>query len=85
MTIQLAIPLDDEQRERLEALAVSRQESVAELAAEAIAEYLEQDAAFRAAVEGGLAAGRAGDVTDFKGFADDLRRRMAVRAAESEA
>jgi predicted transcriptional regulator len=84
MTSLLAIPLDADQQERLEALAAARHETAADIAAEAIAAYLAEDAAFRRAVDDGLAAGRAGDVADFKDFAGDLRRRMAVRSAESE-
>lgn len=82
MPSPLAITLDADQQERLEALASARHESVADIAVEAIAEYLAEDTAFRRAVEEGLAAGRAGEVTDFKAFAADLRRRMAVRSAE---
>jgi predicted transcriptional regulator len=85
MTSQVAITLDEEQRQRLEAVADARHETVADVAARAIAESLSEDAAFRKAVEEGLLAGRAGDASDFAPYADDLRRRMAVRAAETDA
>lgn len=84
MTAHLAITLDDDQKARLDALAQVRKASVSEVAAEAVAQYLDDDAAFRAAVVAGLTAGRAGDVGDFSEFAADLRLRMTVRIAESE-
>jgi predicted transcriptional regulator len=84
MATQLEITLDDEQRRRLEELAAGGRETASDVAARAVAEYLAEDAAFRRAVEEGLLAGRAGDVVDFKPFADDLRRKMAIRAIESD-
>ena len=84
MASELAITIDDEQRRRLESLAAQRHESPADIAARALAEYLEEDAAFRRAVEEGLLAGRAGDVVDYKPFAEELRRKMAIREAESD-
>ncbi len=83
MGIHLAVSLDDDQTERLEALAADRHATVAEIAATAIAEYLDEDASFRRAVDEGLLAGRAGDVSDFGPFASDLRSRIAVRVAET--
>ena len=83
MATQVAITLDDDQKRRLETLARERRETLSDVAATAIAEYLAEDAAFRAAVEEGLAAGRAGDVSDFAAFATDLRRRMAIRVASA--
>jgi predicted transcriptional regulator len=84
LATRLAITLDDDQAARLEALASARRETVSDVAMKAIAEYLAADAAFRRAVEEGLAAGRAGDVQDFEPFAEDLGRRMAVRVAEAD-
>jgi len=81
---QLAITIDDEQQQRLEALAAERHATPADVAATALAEYLEDDAAFRRAVEEGLAAAKAGDVVDYRAFRDEMRRRMAIREAESE-
>jgi predicted transcriptional regulator len=82
MTVRISVPLDDEQRVRFEAIAEARQESLEAVVAEALVEYLDYDSAFRAAVEEGLAAERAGQVSDLKTFAEDLRRRMAERVAE---
>ncbi|HEY1749648.1 MAG TPA: hypothetical protein VGG29_00160 [Caulobacteraceae bacterium] len=84
MTSQLAITIDDEQKQRLEALAAARSATPAQVAAQAVAEYLAEDAEFRRAVEEGMAAGHAGDVHDFAPFAKQLRKRMAIRAAESD-
>lgn len=84
MARSLAINLKDDDDERLRALAESRHESPEDVAAQAVAQYLDDDRAFRAAVEEGLEAGRRGDAIDFADFAEDLRRRMAVRLAESE-
>ncbi len=83
MTNQLAIVLDDDQQRRLEAIAAARQETPSDVAAQAVAEYLAEDAAFRLMVEEGLAAGKVGDIDDFQPFAADLRRRMAARDAEN--
>lgn len=85
MTARLAITLNDDQKARLDTLARARQASAADVAAEAVAQYLDNDAAFRAAVEVGLAAGRNGDVSDFAPFAAGLRERMnAVLAGRDE-
>jgi len=81
MTNRLAVTLDDDQQQQLEALA-ERHETPAAMAARALTEYLAGDAAFRRAVEGraveeGLAAVDAGDVVDYRPFAEELRRKMA--------
>jgi predicted transcriptional regulator len=81
MPVQLAITLNDDQKARLESLVQTRQASPADLAAEAVTQYLDDDAAFRAAVEAGLAAGRAGDVADFAPFAAGMRERMKAALA----
>ena len=83
MMARVAIILDDEQKARLDALAETRQASAADLATEAVSEYLQHDAAFRLAVEEGLDAGLAGDVADFDQFAEGLRHRMAREVAKS--
>ena len=84
MSSQIAVTLEDDLRSQLEALAAERRMTAADVAAAAVAAYVAEDAEFRAAVEEGLAAGRAGDVSDFAPFAVDLRRRMAIRVAESD-
>lgn len=81
MPARLAITLNDDQRARLDTLARARQASAADVAIEAVTQYLDNDAAFRAAVEAGLAAGRAGDVSDFAPFAAGLRERMNAALA----
>jgi len=85
MTVHISVPLDEAQKAQLEAIAEASQESVGDLAARAVAEFLEEDAAFRAAVEIGLAAARAGEVDDFETYRQDLERRMAARLAQSKA
>jgi predicted transcriptional regulator len=84
MASQIAITVEDTLREQLEALAVERSVTPSDVASEAVAAYLADNAAFRAAVEEGLAAGRAGDFVDFEQFSADLRRRMEIRVAESD-
>jgi predicted transcriptional regulator len=84
MTAHISVALNDEQKHRFEVIAEARQEPLETVVAEALAEYLDHDAAFRAAVEEGLAAERAGDVSDFQTFADDLRKRIAIKVAESD-
>ncbi len=75
----LAISLDDEHRARLDALAAATEEDPAALASRAVAEFVDYEAEFRAAVEEGLAAVRAGQVRDFDEAADELRLYMAQR------
>jgi predicted transcriptional regulator len=84
MTVHISVPLDEVQKAQLEAIAETNRESVGDLAARAVAEFLEEDAAFRAAVEVGLAAARAGEVDDFETYREDLERRMAIRLAASK-
>lgn len=81
MTARLAITLNDDQKARLDTLARARQASAADVAVEAVTQYLDNDTAFRAAVEVGLAAGRNGDVSDFAPFASGLRERMNAALA----
>jgi predicted transcriptional regulator len=81
----MSISLEEDQKARLDALAESRSETTAEIVAEALDQYLAYDTAFRAAVEEGLAANRAGDVSDFEEFASAMRRRMAIKVAEADA
>jgi hypothetical protein len=73
MTGHISVPLDEAQKAQLEAIAEASQESVGDLAARAVAEFLEEDAAFRAA----------GEVDDFDTYRQNLERRMATRFAAS--
>lgn len=82
MPTQLAITLNDDQKARLDTLAQARRASAADVAVEAVTQYLDNDAAFRDAVEVGLAAGRRGDVADFAPFAAGVRERMTAKLAE---
>lgn len=82
MTTQLAITLSDDQSARLESLAQARKATSADVATQAVARYLDDDATFRAAVEEGLAAGRNGDVCEFAPFAAGVRERMNAALAE---
>jgi len=81
MTTRVAITLEDHQKDRLDALARAREVSPDVLAGEAVTAFLEDEAAFRAAVEEGLAS----DLTDFAEFAQRLRARMAAETIKSEA
>jgi hypothetical protein len=56
MADDLTIKLDTEQRARLEALAAETQQDAAELASRAVAEFVDYEAEFRAAVQEGVAA-----------------------------
>lgn len=61
MTNRVVITLTDEQKARFEEIAAARQEPFVTAVEEAVAEYLDYDAEFRAAVQEGLddvAAGR---------------------------
>ena len=84
MTVHLSVPLDEEQKARLDAIAEARHETTAELATRALTEYLEFEAAFVAAVEEGRADARAGYVYDFADVASDLRRRTAEDSDTAE-
>ena len=82
MTARLAITLNDDQKARLDILARARQASAADVAGPGYdSQYLDNDAAFRAAVEVGLAAGRNSEVADFAPFAAGLRERMNAALA----
>jgi predicted transcriptional regulator len=72
MTASLAIKLDDAHMARLDALANERRETPAELAARAIAEFLDEDDAFRQAMHEGFAAIEAGDVHDLDAVAAEM-------------
>ena len=85
MAVQLAITLDEDQKARLDALALTRHGTAADIVLEAVGEYLEFDSAFRTAVEAGLAAVAEGDVTDFEGVEQDLRDYAASRGARPKA
>ena len=82
MLTRLAITLNEDQTARLESLAQARNATSAEVAFEAVAQYLDDDATFRAIVAEGLAAGRNGDVSEFAPFAAGLRERMSAALAE---
>ena len=75
--VHISVSLDDEQKSRFEVIASARQEPLETVVAEALVEYLDYDAAFRAAVEQGLAEARAGDVYDFDEVVGDIRERIA--------
>jgi hypothetical protein len=47
MTGHISVPLDEAQKAQLEAIAETNRESVGDLAARAIRDFLEEDAAFR--------------------------------------
>jgi predicted transcriptional regulator len=66
-------------------LAETNQENLDDLAKRAYPALLEEDAAFRAAIEVGLADIRAGRVVDFDSYRQELERRMAARIAASKA
>ena len=84
MTVHISVALEEGQLAQLEAIAEARQETAVDVVAEALTRYLDYEMAFRAAVEEGLAAERAGDTSDFADYARDLRRRMAIKIAKSE-
>ncbi len=83
MTAKLAITLDDDQMARLDALAQARQETTASVVQEAVREYLDYDAEFRAAVQEGLDALEAGDVRDFDEVKAELQAYMRERQAKA--
>ena len=85
MTVQISVPLDEEQKARFEAIAEARQEPLAAVVAEALTDYLDYDTWFRAQVAEGMASVAAGDVRDFDEFEREMREMMAKRIAESEA
>ena len=77
----VAVQLSDEQAERLDAIARHRHASTAAVVQEAVTQYLDQDAEFRAAVQAGIDEANRGDTEDFDGFAAQLRATMAARVA----
>ncbi len=77
----VAVQLSDEQAERLDAIARHRHASTAAVVQEAVTQYLDQDAEFRAAVQAGVDEANRGDTEDFDVFAAELRAMMAARVA----
>ena len=85
MNAPLAITLDDEHRAQLEALAAERSMSAADLAAKAVADFVDEDLAFAAAVKEGLAAIEAGDVHDFEHVKEEMDAYVAERMRQYKA
>lgn len=83
MAADISITLDDAQKARLDAIAEARQETTAEVVAEAIAGYLTYDAWFVAEVEKGLASLERGEGRDFEAFAREMRARMKSMLQDS--
>ena len=85
MTVQISVPLDEEQKARFDAIAEARQEPLAAVVAEALTDYLDYDTWFRAQVAEGIASVEAGDVHDFDDVEREMRAYMADYIARSEA
>jgi len=83
MTVHISIALDEDQLARLDALAERRQVSTADLAARALVDLLETEAADIAAIEEGLADIEAGRVHDYDEVAADLRAYVAQRMKQA--
>ena len=79
----VAFQLSDEQARRLGEIARHRHASTAALVQEAVAQYLDQDAEFRAAVQVGIDQADRGEVEDWEVVKVRLRAHMAKRLAES--
>ena len=77
----VAVHLSDEQAERLGEIARYRHASTAAVVQEAVAQYLDQDAEFRAAVQIGIDQADRGELEDFNVVAAELRAMMAARVA----
>lgn len=75
----IAIKLSDEETDRIAAIAEARGESAATVVREAVANYLDQDAELRAAIQEGIDAADRGELEDFDVVAARLRARMTAR------
>ena len=75
----IAVQLSNEQVDRLDAIARHRHASTEAVVQEAVTQYLDQDAEFRAAVQEGIDQADRGDTEDFAAFAATLRAEMAAR------
>ncbi|MDB5430426.1 MAG: hypothetical protein JWP35_1542 [Caulobacter sp.] len=84
MNAPLAITLDDEHRAQLEALAAERSMSAADLAAKAVADFVEEDAAWVAAVKEGLASLDRGEGRSLEEVDADMRAYITRRMREVE-
>ena len=78
---EVAIELNDEEARRIEAIARQRHATPAQVVTEAVRQYLDYDAEFRAAVEEGLEAAARGEHDDLEAVADRLKVRLADRLA----
>jgi len=76
MTNRVVITLTDEQKARFEAIAEARQEPFVVAVQEAVAEYLDYDAEFRAAVQEGLDDVAAGRVHRWEDVKAEMRARF---------
>lgn len=81
----IAIKLSDEETDRIAAIAEWRGESPATVVREAVANYLDYDAEFRAAVQKGIEEADRDEGVDLDVFATQMRAKMAARRAASEA
>ena len=77
MTIHVSIPLEEDQIARIDEIAAARSETPAKVLAEVVSEYLEYDAAFRAAVQVGMDAAARGELHDL----DEVERKFRLRTA----
>jgi predicted transcriptional regulator len=85
MTIHVSVPLQDDQKARLDEIAELRSETTADVLAEAVAQYLDYDAWFIAKVKVGLESAERGELVDFEEVFDRLERRMTDPQGDSKA
>ena len=78
----VAVQLSDEQARRLGEIARQRHASTAAVVQEAVTQYLDHDAEFRAAIQVGTDQADRGEVEDWEVVKVRLRAHMAKRLAE---
>ena len=80
MTVHVTIELDEALKAKLDAVAEARRRTSSDIVAEAVRELVDEDDAFRAAVEQGLASARAGRLIPHEDVVAHVRARRALRA-----
>lgn len=79
----VAVQLSDDQAKRLGEIARYRHASTASVVQEAVNQYLDHDAEFRAAVQVGIDQADRGEVEDWDVVKARLRAHMAKRLAQA--
>ena len=77
--IEIAVELSEEDADRIAAIAESRNENSVSIVREAVANYLDYDAEFRAAVQQGIEEADRDEGIDMEDFAAEMQATITAR------